>query len=243
MAKKKSNINQDNSQKLYLTYFNDITLGKMFPKQLLAFNENELKKLLQNFGLSEHYPIFSKLASLASGFQESWKFGNNLMKNLDELDNQEIDLLSFAWNLILKKISWIEIICSSGEKVKLTYPSTIHELGEAINQKFSNIKNQDELKKLKKNIRNKGRIPSKEPIQHLSLYILAYLNHETLLKSGNTLISNKQARFIFDFLLLTKVIKLDTTKVLDEEYIRTLLNNFKTKYPETFNSILFRHLK
>ena len=71
--------------------------------------EEELKELLQAYGIENHYPIFSKLASLALSFQNHWKHSNKLMKELNELDNQEIDLLCFAWNLILKKISWIEI--------------------------------------------------------------------------------------------------------------------------------------
>ncbi len=243
MAKKESNPNQDNDHKLYLEYFPGITQTSMINVKPLAINVEELQELLQTYGIENHYSIFSKLASLALSYQNHWKHSIKLMNEFDELDNQEIDLLCLAWNLILKKVSWIEIICSSGEKVKLTYPSSIHEFGEAINQKFSNLTNQTELASLKKNIKKKGRLPSKMHLQILIFRILKYLNNETNLKSGDTLISNKQANFIFDFLQFSKVIKPDSTSILDQEYIRTSLNNFLTRYPDFDNSNYINYLK
>jgi hypothetical protein len=234
MAQRKYTSNLDYQQILYLKYFRGITPTSMIDVKPLVIDEGELKALLQSYGLESHFTILSKLASLTSSFLNHWKKGKDLMNALDEIHNQEIDLLNLAWMLKTGKVSWLELVCNTGDKVKLTHLASILELGEAINIRFSNIKSQDELTKLEKTTRKKGKPPSKMPLQKLSFKILKYLNNETDLKSGDSFISNKQANFIFDFLQLAEAIKPDSTIVLDAEYIRTLLNNYKAKFPEFY---------
>ncbi len=243
MATKKQPANQDNHLALYRKYFPNISPTRLVSFEPLIFEEEELSGLLQIYRLSSHFPIFSRLAMIAPSFVSSWKHSHHMVNALNEINNQEVDLINLAWKLKTGKVGWIELRCNTGDKVKLSYLASTLELGEAIMERFSNIEEEKNLGKLKKEPKEIGRPSRMESIQQLIVDILVYLDRESNLRCGDSLISNKQAGFISDFLKFAKVIEPDSTKVLDEEYIRTTLNNYKAKYPEVFISLFPKHLK
>lgn len=241
MATRKHPSNQDNYLVIYRKYFRGISPNSAVPFEPFAFKEADLKYLLQECKLESHFPIFSRLASIASYYVQTWKTQKEWRDAFDEINNQEIDLLNLAWKLKTGNVGWIELRCNSGDKVKLSYPSSILELGEAIMEGFSNIDKEEDLTKLERRTKKKGKPPEMMPIQNLIFDILKYLDRETELKCNGKLITNEQTRFIFEFLQLSKVIEPNST--FDEEYIRTTLNNFKVKYPEFFIPLFPKPLK
>lgn len=255
MTNRKHQSSQANNQEIFSKYFSDVQPNYVLVVEPLetgderylplSIDEEELMNLLQIYGLAPHFITFKKLAIVAPVRIAEWNHLQNIKKSLDEAHNQEHDLIHLAWKLKTGNVSWIEIQCNSGDKVKLSQLAFIQDLGKAIMKEFgfTNITKEDDLAKIEKSIRKKGKPLKMLPIQRLILSILIYLERETDLKCGDYLITNKQANFISDFLHFAKVIEPDSTKVLDEEYIRTSLNNYRTKYPEFFMSLFPRHLK
>jgi hypothetical protein len=241
MATRKHPSNQDNYQALYRKYFRGISPNPFAPLQPFDFKETDLKYLLQGYKLESHFPIFSRLASLASYYVQSWKDEDENRNVIDKIVNQEIDLINLAFELKEGRVSWIELRCNTGDKVKLSHVASVMELGETILESFNLLTEQKDLAKLTKRQKKKGKPHKMMPIQNLIFGILRYLDKETELNCNGKLITNEQTRFIFEFLQLSKVIEPNST--FDEEYIRTTLNNFKAKYPEFFISLFPKPLK
>lgn len=233
--------NQDNYLNVYRKYFRGISPNSAVPFEPFDFREADLGYLLKEYKLESHSPIFSRLASHASYYVKTWKQGQNLRNTLVEIYNQEVDLVNLAWKLETGKVGWIELRCNTGDKVKLSYPSSIQGFGEAILTTFSNVCTEEDLARLEKKQNRKGKPPVMMPIQNLIFDILKYLDKETELKCNGKLITNEQTRFIFEFLQLSQVI--EPNSPYDEEYIRTTLNNFKVYMPELFIPLSPKPLK
>ena len=158
--------------------------------------------------------------------------------NYDTSFNEEVDLVNLSNEIRNEKIKWIEIKASNGQKIKLTDKFILDRRSDIITNTFY----EESLKKimsdnpfpLKKFEKKKGRRKDKLHLAFICYRIRNFLNEETNMNPNSAFISNEQARFIIDFLESTKVIHPDLNKVLDEEYIRTLLKNYKDKHKGYF---------
>lgn len=232
MAKKSNNSNQEDLLALFNKYFGSIRIGSHIPYEPAQFNEEELRYLLKDYGIDKHIEVFKILSAIVPYFIESWGKSDDTIRVLEEINNQEIDLIKLALKLRTGNIGWVELRCNTGDKVKLTYLATVLQLGEVIIESMTNLSYGEEANDLKKFTKKKGKPYTKLPIQVLSTSILNFLNNETSLKSGDAVISNQQGRFIKEFLEFAKVLDPDATSVQDEEYIRTLLNNYRRNKSE-----------
>lgn len=202
----------------------------------VLFDENDLSSLLNDFNLLSHFELFKDIAKYALRIIEDDKDGNKV-RTLNAIRfNESIDLVSLMFQLRKKEIGWIEITPNVGNKFKITSEEILDKLGEILMDRFPRMEFCEDgrvgrqlVPKKKKKL---GKPNSTSQLAALCYMLLNILNNETTLTSEGKILSNEQGRFIFDFLVLAKVLDPISINTLDEEYIRSLLYNYKDKIPE-----------
>jgi hypothetical protein len=211
----------------------DILAGECEP---VLFDENQLKELLKEYNLLIQFELFKDIAGYALRIIEDGKEWSVARTKNTIRFNESIDLVSLMFQLRKKEIGWIEITPNFGDKFKITSEDILDKLGEILMDRFPRMEFCEDggvgrqlVPKKKKKL---GKPNSTYQLAALCYMLLNILNNETTLTSEGKILSNEQGRFIFDFLVLAKVLDPISVNTLDEEYIRSLLYNYKDKIPE-----------
>ena len=217
---------------LLAKYFNyiDVLQLKYDEKSVVNeanINEEELKELLQDYGLLFHYNLFKDIAIWYPIFLYTWERNDSFMKAGREKSDQIIELVNFAKELKSSEPSWIELRTNKGDKIRISERHICNQLGKIIFKEFYEKPIKDGFPKdpifWQKNKKKTGKPNSKIHIAWICFRLVEFLNNETQLKNEGSLISNEQGRFIFEFLKFTKVLKEESISVLEEDYIRTFM--------------------
>jgi hypothetical protein len=237
----------DISHSLLGKYFYPLGTKDYVPDKLENINEQELKDLLTYYELIPHIDLFKDLAKMIPDIMEEYQSGKEYLKVRDELYNEAIDLVNFSIRLMGMEIGWIEIKSNLGDSIKIQKMQNLLLFGNYIYNGFKSFLPYSEIfqhrqfnqegdeNKYSKTLKKKGRQSSKFALAWLVMHILNFLNKETTLKTDKVKVTNQQARFIYDFLCFAKAIQPDSTSVLDEEYIRSMINNYQKVFPKSIS--------
>jgi len=211
----------------------DILAGEY---EAVLFDENQLKELLKEYNLLIHFELFKDIASYALRIIEDGKEWSVVRTQNTIRFNESIDLVSLMFQLRKKEIGWIEITPNYGNKFKITSEDILEKLGEILMYYFPRMEfceaDSEGRQLVPKKKKKLGKPNSSSDLAALCYMLVNILNNETTLKSEVKIISNIQGRFIFDFLVLAKILDPALNNTLDEEYIRSLLYNYKDKIPD-----------
>ena len=211
----------------------DILAGEY---DVVLFDENGLKDLLIKYNLLIHFELFKDIASYALRIIEDDEEWSEIRAQDIICFNESIDLVSLMFQLRKKEIGWIEITPNVGNKFKITSEDILDKLGEILMYYFPRMEfcedDSEGRQLVPKKKKKLGKPNSTYQLAALCYMLLNILNNETTLTSEGKILSNEQGRFIFDFLVLAKVLDPVSINTLDEEYIRSLLYNYKDKIPE-----------
>jgi len=192
----------------------------------------DLEELLELYGLSEWRQVFYDLAIILLKQRIYSDINIQFRETFIRLLKDENEIINASKALKKKNISSLKLIISSGNKNQsfvLKEPQLINHIGKLLYQEY-NTKPKKLGYSTETLIPYITKINKAEWQAFISYQILNFLDKETELKrKKNIFISNEQARFIYDFLELSNFLKIETSKVRKEEYIRTLLYNYKDK--------------
>ena len=232
MKKPKSN----NKLSLFQKYFQGIPpISLMYDMEKVEIRKDDLEELLSEYGLIKHFQFFEELSKWLQIFPEILQYNKDFGKEIEIEQKEEFSLIELSEALKNDQIDFLEMKFSSKDKkgkIKISVPELLLQLGEIIYFHFVEERNNESFINAIKFLKTKKHIgkPNSTYYQALiSFGLLHYLNNETELKSGSNFISNDQGKFIYDFLEFTSFLPVESSKVLQEEYIRTLLNNYKGK--------------
>lgn len=202
----------------------------------LVYDENELNELLKEYNLLMHFELFKDIAKWSLSIIDA-ENEITVIRNQDDLRfNESIDLVSLMFQIRKNKIKWIEITPNIGNKFKITTEDILEKIGEILMYYFPRMEfcedDSEGRRLVPKKKKKLGKPNSAYPLATLCFMLLKILNNETHLKSESKIVSNDQGRFIFRLLVLSKVLNPEQINVLEEDYIRSLLNNYKNKIPE-----------
>jgi hypothetical protein len=234
MKKPKSNNNLATFQK----YFKGIPpISLMYDLEKVEIRKADLEELLSDYGLSKHFLFFEELSKWIPPYQDLIFHNKEYWKEIELSHLEELSLIHLSESMKNNQIESIEIKFTAKDKTKgnfeLKIPDLLEEIGEMLYFHFVEERIQQGISSneviFSKGETKKGK-PNSTFFQALiSFGLLQYLNNETELKSGSNFISNDQGKFIYDFLEYSNFLPVESSKVLQEEYIRTLLNNYKGK--------------
>jgi hypothetical protein len=211
----------------------------------------ELNELLQDYDLSNWQGVFAELAIKQFRRNILNDFNKKYERKVRKIKDEETQIIKASMALNKKGVSSLKIVISDskGKQDFVLYnPTLINHIGKLLYEKYYAEPVKDpSIIFLIEGDPIKGRQFSKSFLAmgwqkpwinprnkrmqaSLSRDIQNFLDNETELKRGNSFISNEQARFIYDFLELTDSLGIESSKVLKEEYIRTLLYNYKDKW-------------
>ncbi|MBV5342838.1 hypothetical protein JZU68_04215 [bacterium] len=199
-------------------------------------DENELKVLLNEYNLLKHFELFKDIANYTLRIVEDGKEWSEVRTQNAIRFNESIDLVSLMFQLRKKEIGWIEITPNIGNKFKITSEDILDKLGEILMYYFPRMEfceaDSEGRQLVPKKKKKLGKPNSTYPLASVCFMLLNILNNGTQLKAEGKIISNEQGRFIFGLLVLAKVLNPDSINVLEEDYIRSLIYNYKDKIPE-----------
>lgn len=215
-------------------YFGHLAMMIILYGEGKEIDELELKDLLNDYGIENHFEIFKFLATWIPVYVKSWKIKKEDDFETIEGFNERIDLVNLSKKINKgEKIKWLEIKSNDGDKFRINDFMLIFDIGEIFKKKFYEdiigMGYPKEKYYWEKLMKPKGKPNSNLRLAWLTFKLQRFLNVHTNLKAWDRIISNEQARFIFEFFQFTHVLKPDSINVSDEEYIRTLLNNYKNK--------------
>jgi hypothetical protein len=258
MKKPISNNNLATFQKYFPIILEELTFSDQDGNEInlneikfdeIKINKADLEELLSEYGLSKKYQFFEELSKWLPKLQYYVKMDKESTLQDIEFNQQYFDLFELVMALQDEQIEKIELKYTTNGlmkgkndvhfisplkngKIIISNSVLLGWLGEILYSGIENLNFQDESPKevvIKKEEKKKGKPNSTYYQALISFGLLHYLNNETELKSGSNFISNDQGKFIYDFLEFTSFLPVESSKVLQEEYIRTLLNNYKGK--------------
>lgn len=232
---------------IFQKYFKGIPPMALIYKleELQEIRKSDLEELLSEYGLINHFPFFEEISKWLPAFKDSTSYTKEYLNKIKSYQKEEISLIQFSESLKKKQIKGCEIkfnlkgrkLKENKGKISITNPDILEEIGEILYSSLVEKKIQQGIPKELINHKfgeEKGRPKSAYYQALFSFGLLNYLNNETELKSGNSFISNDQGKFIYDFLEYTNFLIIDSSKVLKEEYIRTMLINYKKTFSHLF---------
>lgn len=202
----------------------------------VLFDENELKELLKEYNLLMHFELFKDITKWALSIIEHGNDTTEIRNQNNLCFNESIDLVSLMFQLRKKEIKQIEITPNPGNKFKITSEDILDKLGEILMYYFPRMEfcetDSEGRQLVPKKKKKLGKPNTAYYRASLCFMLLNILNNETHLKSLGKIISNEQGRFIFSLLVIAKVLNPEIIDVLEEDYIRSLIYNYKDKIPE-----------
>jgi len=218
-------------------------------EELEEIKKTDLEELLSDYGLINHSAFFEELSKWLPAYLDLKLYNKYYMKGIESSHNETLSLIHLSESMKSNQIERIEIkftlkgipLKENKRKISISNPDILEEIGEIIYSRFVEERIQEGLSSKEvifhefKKGKPKGRPKSAIHQAFFSFGLLEYLNNETELKSGSNFISNDQGKFIYDFLEFSDLLTIDSSKVLKEEYIRTLLFNYKEKYQYHIN--------
>lgn len=249
MKKPKSNDSLSKLRK----YFRGIPpFSLMHDLEKVEIRKADLEELLSEYGLNKNFQFFEDLVKWIPSIQISIKKEKEIELDNFEQNNQYFDLFTLVMALQDEQIEQIELKYTTNGlmkgknyvhfnsalkngKIIISNSVLLTWIGNILYSEFTKLNeeihegNEDEVIVIHKDDAKKGKPNSTYYQALISFGLLQYLNNETELKSGSNFISNDQGKFIYDFLEFSNFLPVESSKVLKEEYIRTLLNNYKGK--------------
>ncbi len=214
-------------------------------------NLKDLEELLNTYNLESNFNFFKLLALYLPHILDE-NDGHFKRNTLITNYNNQIDILDFVKSTRGNKVTSIEIIANNGNKCKIEAP-LLNEFYKCIERKFKTYnmifyrnlieaikessynqyckedeKNLNELKKVQI---PKGRKLPNEDLSFVCNGILMFLRNETMFNpsSKSKIINKAEGQFIFRLLEIGNVKKKEEIEVLEEDYIRSLVNNYTNR--------------
>ncbi|HPQ79442.1 MAG TPA: hypothetical protein PLG47_03260 [Candidatus Dojkabacteria bacterium] len=206
----------------------EITEDENWELQWIIKSENhqDFINLIEDYELQAHYSnllfIGITMLNVLNGIKYTVEEEEKEESIKKELNNAKELINEIEHNKL--EIHLLSLI--SNKKAVLKYPENTQEIIELI---LSNSKD------FNTTIKRRGRRRKHFNIQFNTFLLFIYLQKYTILKTSNSLISNKQAKFIFDFFNILLIYNLDETTFYEADIIR--------KYFKEYVELLKREIK